>query len=77
MPDINWEEFSELKHHTQQERTIICGILLTLKSKQELDKDKFIMRLEILDKRLESFEHHLISLILKYEVEENEEVNNE
>lgn len=75
MPKINWEELSEFKHHLQQERVIICGVLLALKQNEELDKPKFIERLKVLDSRLESFENHLIDIIEKYSEENNDRGN--
>jgi len=75
MPKINWEEFSEIKHATNQERVIVCAARLHLKKlTQKLNDpeiDNAIKRLEVLDKRLESFENYLISLILKYEADNN------
>ena len=71
MPKIRWEEFSEIKHATQQERTIICSAILHLKKLFNGDEEveELVTRLEKLDKRLEAFESYLVSVILKYEVE--------
>jgi len=71
MPKINWNEFSEIKHATQQERVIICSAILHLQKLFNGDEkiEALIKRLKTLDKRLESFEAYLVSLILKYEVE--------
>jgi len=70
-PKINWEEFSEIKHHVQQERTIICSARLHLQKAFNGDKkiEDLIDRLRILDKRLQAFDAYLVSLILKYEAD--------
>lgn len=72
MPDINWEEFSEIKHASQQERVIVCSAILHLQKLFNGDKEieKLVDRLKRLDKRLEAFESYLVSVILKYEAEE-------
>ena len=70
MPEINWEEFSEIKHATSQERVIICGAKMRLsrinRKLKDPDIEHAINRLDILDTRLETFENYLVSLITKY-----------
>ena len=75
MPKINWNEFSEINHATQQERVIICSAILHLEKLFNGDEkiEDLVKRLRKLDKRLESFENYLMSIILKYEAENNGE----
>lgn len=77
MPKINWEEFSEIKHATQQERVIVCSSVMRLRrlNLNDPEIDHTIERLGILDKRLESFENYMVSLILKYDAENLDEQN--
>ena len=66
MPKIGWEKLSDIKHSLAQERTIICGIKLSL---QKLDIPSTIALIEKCDKRLGNLEDELIQII--------ESVNNE
>jgi len=73
MPKINWEEFAEIKHATQQERVIVCAATMRLRrlGLNDPEIEHAINRLSVLDKRLEAFENYLVSIILKYEIENN------
>lgn len=71
MPELNWEEFSEIKHSVSQVRTIVCSTWLRLEQLKIHFKWKqdTIDRLKKLDKRLEVFEDYLVMIFHKYQVE--------
>jgi len=73
MPNVNWEEFAEIKHFTSACRTMNCASWLHLTKVNKKLKDPLVIdtihRLKIFDKRLDSFENYLVSLILKYDAD--------
>ena len=76
MPKINWEEFAEIKHFTSSARTMLCAAWLHLDKVNKVLKNPLVAdtihRLKMFDKRLDSFETYLVSLILKYDAENGE-----
>ena len=60
MPDLNWKKISEIKHALAQQRTIICGCVLRLKS---LKVCETIERMERCDQRLKELDCQLVDII--------------